>query len=109
MAKDMIWTARQADAATVARLRANPEDIGAFVSGMDVDEDLLDAPADVHNDDLRERYDPKAMVKADVYYAKALVEEGAGAIDFIVDDVDRLRSFLSEGADRGLAALAMIN
>ena len=30
---------------------------------------------------------------------------GAG----LVDDIDRLRSFLSEGANRGLAALAMIN
>ncbi|WP_374411368.1 DUF1877 family protein [Novosphingobium colocasiae] len=177
MAKDMIWTARQADSATVARLRANPEEIGAFISGMDVDPDLLDAPADVHNpaipfdldtqwqaihhlltgsagaadgplsvivgkfekigkdqgfgpawlipaeaialadaalsqlddDDLRERYDAKAMVRDNVYTAAALAEEGEGAIDFIIDDIDRLRSFLSEGANRGLAALAMIN
>jgi hypothetical protein len=30
-------------------------------------------------------------------------------VDFVMDDVERLRSFLAEGAARGLAALAMIN
>jgi hypothetical protein len=173
----MIWTARCADAATVARLRADPDSIGQFLIGTDVDEALLDAPADVHNvaipfdlddqwqaihflltgaaeatadplsiivgrfekigrdqgfgpawlipaeriaaadaaladlddDTLRERYDPKAMVRANVYGAKLLAEEGPGGVDFVMDDVDRLRSFLSESAARGLAAFAMIN
>lgn len=173
----MIWTARYADAEKVARLRARPEDIGAFVSGFDVDEALLDAPADVHNpaipfdldeqwqaihylltgsagatdsplsvivgrfekigkdqgygpawlvpaaaivaadaalealddDDLRARYDPKAMVAASVYNAKMMLEDGEGGLDFVMDDIDRLRSFLREGAKRKLDALAMIN
>ena len=173
----MIWTARYADSATLARLRAKPDDIGTFISGVDVDEALLDAPADIHNpaipfdldtqwqavhylltgasgatsdplsvivgrfekigkdqgygpawliptaavvaadtalqalddDTLRARYDVKAMVRDDVYTAKSLAEEGAGALDFLMDDVERLRSFLSEGAKRGLDALAMIN
>ncbi|MDE2561383.1 MAG: DUF1877 family protein [Sphingomonadales bacterium] len=173
----MIWTARYADADTVARLRADPSGIGAFVSGFDVDEALLDAPAEVHNpaipfdldeqwqaihhlltgsagatDDalsvivgkfpkigkdqgfgaawlipagaiidanealeavsnaeLRKRYDPKAMVADGVYGAKLLLEDGEGGLDFVIDDVDRLRSFLREGAKRKLAAFAMIN
>jgi hypothetical protein len=173
----MIWTARYADGATLARLRAKPDDIGTFISGVDVDEDLLDAPADIHNpaipfdldtqwqavhylltgaagattdplsvivgrfekigrdqgygpawlipasaittadaalkalddDALRARYDAKAMVRDDVYTAKLLAEEGEGALDFLMDDVERLRSFLTEGAKRGLDALAMIN
>ncbi len=173
----MIWAARQADAATVAKLRADPTGIGAFVAGFDVDEALLDAPADVHNpaipfdldtqwqavhylltgsagatadplsvivgkfekigkdqgfgpawlipaeaiaaadaalgelddDDLRQRFNAKAMVADQVYYAKELAEEGEGALDFLIDDIDRLRSFLSEGAALGLAAFAMIN
>lgn len=173
----MIWTARYADAATVARLRADPDSIGQFLVGTDVEEALLDAPADVHNvaipfdlddqwqaihflltgaaeatadplsiivgrfekvgrdqgfgpawiipaerilaadaamaelddDTLRERYDPKAMVRANVYGARLLAEEGPGGVDFVMDDVERLRSFLSEGAARGLAAFAMIN
>jgi len=173
----MIWTARYADAPTLAKLRADPDSIGQFLVGTDVDEELLDAPADVHNvaipfdlddqwqaihflltgsaeatsdplsiivgkfekigrdqgfgpawiipaerilaadaalsdlddDTLRERYDPKAMVRHNVYGAKLLAEEGPGGIDFVMDDVERLRSFLSEGAARGLAALAMIN
>jgi hypothetical protein len=177
MSESMIWTARYADAPTMARLRANPDSIGQFLVGTDVDEALLDAPANVHNvaipfdlddqwqaihflltgaaeatadplsiivgrfekigrdqgfgpawiipaeriiaadaalselddDTLRERYDPKAMVRANVYSAKLLAEDGPGGLDFVMDDVERLRSFLSEGAARGLAALAMIN
>jgi hypothetical protein len=173
----MIWTARYADGATLARLRAKPEDIGAFIIAVDVDESLLDAPADIHNpaipfdldtqwqavhylltgsagatpdplsvivgqfakigkdqgygpawlipadaiaaadtalkalddDTLRARYDAAAMVRDNVYTARSLAEEGAGALDFLIDDVERLRSFLTEGAKRGLDALAMIN
>ena len=173
----MIWTARYADGATLAHLRANPDSIGQFIIGTDVDEALLDAAAVVHDvaapfdlddqwqaihflltgsaeatadplsvivgrfekigrdqgfgsawlipaeriaaanaalaelDDatLRERYDPKAMVRAKVYSAKLLAEEGEGGIDFVMDDVDRLRSFLNEGGKRNLAALAMIS
>jgi len=40
----MIWTARYADAPTLAHLRANPDSIGQFLVGTDVDEALLDAP-----------------------------------------------------------------
>ena len=173
----MIWTARYADGETLARLRAKPEDIGAFIIAVDVDESLLDAPADIHNpaipfdldtqwqavhylltgsagatadplsvivgqfakigkdqgygpawlipadaiaaadaalkalddDTLRARYDAAAMVRDNVYTARSLAEEGAGALDFLMDDVERLRSFLTEGAKRGLDALAMIN
>lgn len=173
----MIWTARFADADTVAQLRADPSGIGAFISGFDVSEDLLDAPAEIHNPaipfdldeqwqaihylltgsagatdeplsvivgkfpkigkdqgfgsawlipadaivaanealeavgnkDLRKRYDPKAMVADNVYGAKLLLEDGDGGLDFVMDDVDRLRSFLREGAKRKLAAFAMIN
>jgi len=173
----MIWTARYADPQTVARLRADPTGIGAFVSGFDVDEDALDAPADIHNpaipfdldnqwqaihylltgsagatadplsvivgrfekigkdqgygpawlipasaiaaadealaeltdDELAGRYDPKAMVRDDVYQAKLLAEEGESGLEFIMDDVARLRSFLHEGAVRNLDAFAMIN
>lgn len=173
----MIWTARYVEASILSRLRADPDSIGQFLVGTDVDEALLDAPADVHNvaipfdlddqwqaihflltgsaeavddplsiivgrfekigrdqgygpawlipaesiiaadtalsnlDDtsLRDRYDPKAMVRANVYSAKMLAEDGPGGLDFVMDDVERLRSFLHEGAARGLAALAMIN
>ncbi len=49
------------------------------------------------------------MVRDDVYIAKSLAEEGAGALDFLMDDVERLRSFLREGAKLRFAALAMIN
>ncbi|WP_338467983.1 DUF1877 family protein [Novosphingobium sp. ZN18A2] len=173
----MIWTARYADADTVEQMRANPEGIGAFISGFDLNEDLLDAPAEIHNPaipfdldeqwqaihylltgaagatddplsvivgrfqkigkdqgygpawlipadaiaaahtaleavsnaDLRKRYDPKAMVRDDVYNAQLMLEDGEGGLDFVMDDVDRLRSFLREGAKRKLDALAMIN
>jgi hypothetical protein len=173
----MIWTARYADGATMARMRAQPDEIGAFVSGFDVDEELLDAPADVHNPaipfdldnqwqavhylltgsagatadplsvivgrfekigkdqgfgpawvipaeaivaadkalaalgdgEIRARYDVKAMVRDDVYVAKSLAEEGQGALDFLMDDIERLRSFLREGAKLRRDALAMIN
>jgi hypothetical protein len=173
----MIWAARLADAATVARLRADPTSIGGFVSGFDVDEELLDAPADVHNpaipfdldtqwqaihyvltgsagptdsplsiivgkfekigkdqgfgpawiipasaiaaadealselDDgeLAARYDPKAMLRDKVYGAQLLVDDGESGLDFIMDDIGRLRSFLEQGALRNLDAFAMIN
>lgn len=173
----MIWTARYADADTVARMRTKPEDIGAFVSGFDLSEDLLDAPAEIHNpaipfdldeqwqaihylltgsagptdsalsvivgkfgkigkdqgygpawlipaaaisaadealdaltdEDLRARYDPQAMLDDNVYNAKMMLEDGDGGLDFVMDDIARLRSFLREGAKRKLDALAMIN
>ena len=177
MTKTMIWTARYADKDTVAEMRANPEEIGAFVSGFDLNEDLLDAPAEEHNPaipfdvdtqwqtihylltgsagatddplsvivgrfekigkdqgfgaawlipaeaiaaadsalsaltdaDLRARFDPQAMADDDVYMAQMLVEDGEGGLDFFMDDVARVRSFLREGAKRKLDALAMIN
>jgi hypothetical protein len=173
----MIWTARYADTDTVAAMRANPEGIGAFVSGFDLSEDLLDAPTETHNvaipfdldeqwqaihymltgsagatdsalsvivgkfekigkdqgygpawlipagtiaaanealgavsdAELRGRYDPKAMLADKVYNAKMIAEDGEGGLDFAMDDIARLRSFLKEGARRNLAALAMIN
>jgi hypothetical protein len=177
MTVNMIWAARLADAATTARLRADPTSIGAFVAGFDVNEDLLDAPADVHNpaipfdldtqwqaihylltgsagatdsplsvivgkfekigkdqgfgpagiipasaiaaadealselddEDLAARYDPKAMARDSVYGAGLLADEGESGLEFIMDDVARLRSFLEVGAAGGLAAFAMIN
>ena len=49
MSQSMIWTARYADAQTLAALRASPDSIGQFLVGTDLDEAQLDAPADVHN------------------------------------------------------------
>jgi len=60
------------------------------------------------DDELRERYDPAAMVRDNVYIAGALAEEGAEGLDFLLEDLQRLRAFVRAGAERSLGAFAFV-
>ena len=62
----------------------------------------------LRDDDLRERYDPAAMVRDNVYIAEALAKEGEEGLGFLLDDVQRLRAFVRTGAVRSLGAFAFV-
>ena len=60
------------------------------------------------DDELRERYDPAAMVRDKVYIAEALAEEGEEGLGFLLEDLQRLRAFVRAGAERSLGAFAFV-
>jgi hypothetical protein len=67
-----------------------------------------EAISDLSNEDLAKRYDPRAMVKEQVYIAEALAEEGDEALQFLLEDVERLRAFAAKGAAESMNAFGLI-
>jgi hypothetical protein len=173
----MVWIARLVDDQEEARLRADPDELGDFIAGEDLDWSAAppqpngshnpDRPFDVdkqwhaihylltgspdpvagplgiimgefedvgeaqgyapawfispeaikashealqalRDEELRERYDPAAMVRDQVYLAEALAKEGDEGLGFLLEDLQRLRAFVRAGAERSQGAFAFV-
>lgn len=66
------------------------------------------ALAIVTDEQLAAQYDPAAMVDEQVYLADMFQEEGAEALQFLLEDIARLRTFVAEAAASGDNAFALI-
>ena len=60
------------------------------------------------NAEIAARYDAAAMVREDVYIADALEEEGEEGLQFLMEDIDRLRTFVTRAAAEGANAFGLI-
>lgn len=70
---------------------------------------LRDALRTVSDDQLRERYNPKAMADAQVYLADAFIEEPTDeSWEYVAQGLPAFRMFAENAASRGLAAFRMI-
>lgn len=58
--------------------------------------------------DLAARYDPAAMVRDEVYIAESLEEEGPEGLEFLQEDIKRLRVFASKAAANSMNAFGVI-
>ncbi len=57
---------------------------------------------------LADRYDPAAMEKADIYMADMFVEEGAEALDYVMQGVPALRRFTEAAASQKQSVVIVI-
>jgi Domain of unknown function (DUF1877) len=67
-----------------------------------------DAFAVLSDDELRRRYDPKAMLSAGIYMADALVD-GAEGWDYVSQGIPALRRFAERCVQQGSGAIALIS
>jgi hypothetical protein len=71
--------------------------------------ELRDALATVSDEDLKQRYDPQAMVAANIYIADALVDEGKEASwDYVAQGLPSLRRFAERCVQHGSGAISFI-
>ena len=75
---------------------------GAFIQRFN---EALSATNDA---ELAARYDTAAMLRDEVYIAGALDAEGEEGLEFLMEDVARLRVFAAKAAGDGLSAFAFI-
>jgi hypothetical protein len=66
------------------------------------------ALSSVSQEDLAARYDPDAMVRAQVYIAHSLADEGEEGLQFLLEDIERLRAFATKGAAGSMNAVGLI-
>lgn len=59
----------------------------------------------VTNDELASKYDPVAMDRAGVYFAKLFVSEGQQGLEFLLENVTALRQFTASCAAAGHGAV----
>jgi len=60
------------------------------------------------DEQIIERYDPAAMVAADVYLADTFADEGEEAIEYIMQGVPALRALLNRCANSGSCIIGII-
>ena len=58
--------------------------------------------------ELEGRYDPTTMAREDVYLADLFVDEGAEALEYVMQGVPDLRRFSASVAERGEGAIRII-
>lgn len=76
----------------------HPEQIKAFNVALQTISDV----------ELERRYDPAAMVREDVYLADFFADEGAEALEYVMQGVPALRRFAASAAERGDGAIRII-
>ena len=69
---------------------------------------FADALAAIDDAELAARYDPQAMVDAEVYQAEDFLDEGSDALDYIMQGVPALRTFAAGCAAAGDGALRVL-
>jgi Domain of unknown function (DUF1877) len=67
-----------------------------------------DALAVISNEALAAAYDSAAMVAEDVYIADTLHEEGEESVGFLLEHVDKLRTFSARGKATGSAMFGLL-
>src|SRR6218665_2429993 len=70
--------------------------------------ELRDALAALSDEELKRRYDPQAMLAAEVYLADALVDEGEEGWEYVSQDIPRLRRFADRCVEHGSGAFSLI-
>ena len=60
------------------------------------------------NAEIAARYDAAAMVREEVYIADVLEEEGDEGLQFLIEDIERLRTFAHRAAAEGANAFGLI-
>jgi hypothetical protein len=71
--------------------------------------DWANALSTIHADDLRKRYDPVAMAKADIYaMIWDRVDEEQGNLEYLLDYYEALRSFLEKTKKENKGAIISI-
>ena len=76
----------------------SPDRMAAFARALEA----------VSDEQLAARYDPAAMEREDIYLADFFVEEGADALDYILQGVPALRRFAASCAAKGEGALRIL-
>ncbi|MEM7666615.1 MAG: YfbM family protein [Pseudomonadota bacterium] len=61
------------------------------------------------DDDIRQRYDPAAMVTNDVYIADAFADEPEEGLHYLMQGIPALRRFANKCAETGSCALVAIS
>jgi hypothetical protein len=61
------------------------------------------------DEDIRSRYDPKALVENDIYGFEACMDYPAEALEYIMQGIPSLRKFAERCASTGASALAFIS
>jgi hypothetical protein len=61
------------------------------------------------DDDIRQRYDPAAMVANDIYIADAFAEEPDEGLNYLMQGIPALRRFANKCSETGSCALVAIS
>jgi hypothetical protein len=80
----------------------------AWFAPRDVLQGFHAALSSLSQEDLAARYDPDAMVRAQVYIAHSLADEGEEGLKFLLEDIERLRAFAAKGAAGSMNAFGLI-
>jgi hypothetical protein len=62
----------------------------------------------ISDQEISARFDPEAMKREDIYLADVFADEGDEARGFLMEDVTRLRAFVSKAAEQSFNAIAFI-
>ena len=68
-----------------------------------------DALSALSDDDIRQRYDPAAMVANDIYIADAFEDEPDEGLQYLMQGIPALRRFANKCAETGSCALVAIS
>jgi hypothetical protein len=63
---------------------------------------------DLTDEQIESRYDPAAMAAANVYLADVFVDEGADALEYVMQSVPQLRALAQHCADTGSGMVGII-